>query len=79
MIIDLTVREIKDLAEATGLLTVKETELSDDVLDTIVCLARCHPDGLENDNGVKEHFSLVMYFESCPEEGVTPLGPPIED
>lgn len=42
-----------------------------------MCLAKCHSDGLKNDEGVIEHFSVVMYFEDCPEEGVIPLGEPI--
>ena len=79
MIVDLTVKEIRDLAEATGLLTIVEPEedMDKDDLETVICLANCHPDGLKNDEGVTEHYSLVMYFEDCPEEGVMPLGDPI--
>lgn len=80
MIVDLTVREIRDLAEATGLLTIAEAESAMDEadLETVICLTKCHPDGLENDDGKNEHYGLVMYFECCPEEGVIPLGKPIE-
>lgn len=78
MIIDLTVREVMDLAEASGL-ELNKTRLPDDhEMETVVCLAKCHPEGLANDDGVTEHFSLVMYFEDCPEEGVIPLGSPLE-
>lgn len=78
MIVDLTVREIMDLAEFSGLVLDKTKLPSDDDMETVVCLAKCHQDGLENDAGVVEHFNLVMYLDDCPEEGVIPLGNPIE-
>lgn len=77
MIIDLTVREIMDLAEASGLAIDKTKLPSEDELEAVMCLARCHPGGLKDDDGVIEHYSLVMYCEDCPEEGVIPLGNPI--
>ena len=78
MIVDLTVKEIKDLAEYSGL-SIDETKLPDeDEMETVVCIAHCHPKGLKNDGGVIEHYRLVMYFEDCPEEGVIPLGDAVE-
>lgn len=78
MIVDLTVREIIDLAEYAGI-TIDKAKLPDEhEMETVVCLTHCHPGGLKNDEGVTEHFNLVMYFEDCPEEGVIPLGEPIE-
>ncbi len=77
MIIDLTVREILDLAKFSGIV-VDETKLpNEEEMETVVCITSCHKDGLANDDGVIEHFNLVMYFEECPEEGVIPLGDPI--
>ena len=78
MIVDLTVREIMDLAEYSGFDIDKSNLPSDDDMETVVCLAKCNPEGLKNDEGVIEHFGLVMYFEDCPEEGVIPLGYPIQ-
>lgn len=77
MIVDLTLREIKDLAEFSGFEIDESKSPKGDDLDAVVCIAKCHPDGLENDNGETERFNLVMYFEDCPEEGVIPLGDPI--
>lgn len=76
-VLDLTVREILDLANFSGIEIDKSKLPSDDELDTVVCIAKCHPEGLENDEGVIEHYNLVMYFEDCPEEGIIPLGNPI--
>lgn len=78
MIIDLTVREIIDLAVFSGI-EIDESKIpAGDELDEVVCIANCHPAGLENDDGVIEHYNFVMYFEQCPEEGVIPLGNPIK-
>ena len=78
MIIDLTLREIMDLAEYSGFEIDKSKLPSEDEMETVVCIDRCHPGGLEDDDGNVEHFNLVMYFDVCPEEGVIPLGNPIE-
>ena len=50
---------------------------SEDDMQDVVCITKCHPDGLENDEGKVEHYHYVMYFDICPEEGVIPLGDPI--
>ncbi|SEQ48625.1 hypothetical protein SAMN03080615_01642 [Amphritea atlantica] len=68
---------IIDLALYSGV-DVDVSGVDDAELETVVCLADCHPEGLENDDGVIEHFNLVMYFEECPEEGVIPLGNPLD-
>lgn len=77
MIIDLTLEEIIDLAIHSGIEIPKENIPSDD-LDQVICITKCHPKGLKDDEGNIEHYKLVMYFEDCPEEGVIPLGKPIQ-
>lgn len=78
MIIDLTLQEIIDLAEFSGLTLDKSLLPDPEDLDQVICITRCHKDGLADDDGQIQHFNYVMYFEDCPEEGVIPLGMPIE-
>lgn len=77
MIIDLTLEEIKDLAEHAGFTIDQSKPPENNEMDYVVCITNCHPEGLANDDGKIEHFNYVMYFECCPEEGVIPLGNPL--
>jgi len=76
MIIDLTVAEIADLAVGAGLQLDPHVPLDQCDPDAVVCITSCPDEGVGGDNGTIEHYNLVMYFESCPEEGVIPLGEP---
>ncbi len=78
MVLDLTIEEIKDLAEFSGLTIDPKSIPSDDEMEEIVCIANCPKEGLENEDGEIEHFNYVMYLEQCPEEGCIPLGKPKE-
>lgn len=68
----LTGKEIKDLAEAVGLVicTMDYT----DELETEMTIIDCPPAGVMDDDGKATHYEHVAYLSEYPEEGTYPLG-----
>lgn len=68
----LTGREIKDLAEAVGL--VIQPLNYDDELETEMTIIKCPATGVLDDDGKATHYEHVAYLSEYPEEGTFPLG-----
>lgn len=79
----LTVREIKDLAEFSGLTLDKSSTTTDlDDIDAEIAIADCPPAGLKPDDdeegAVVTHYRKIAYFTEYPEEGAMGLGEEIK-
>lgn len=70
----LTVAEIKDLAEAAGLVLDKAVTYDDDELDMEYDIVACPKEGVRNDDGTPEHYKYVAYISDYADEGSYPLG-----
>ena len=68
----LTGKEIKDLAEAVGLV-IKPLDYEDE-LETEMTIIDCPASGVLDDDGKATHFQHVAYYSEYPEEGMCPLG-----
>jgi hypothetical protein len=70
----ITVEEIRDLARAAGL-TVDDTCMGQDEMETELVVCACPKDGLlDESSGVHEHYRVAAYFYDCPDEGFFGLG-----
>ncbi|MBL4864907.1 MAG: hypothetical protein JKY67_00850 [Pseudomonadales bacterium] len=70
MLITLTGKEIKDLAEFAGFTVTGDV----DCLDAEFDICRCPKGGFINDDGTFEHFRYVASMSEYCEEGYVPLG-----
>lgn len=68
----LTGKEIKDLAEAVGLM-IQPLDYADE-LETEMTIIACPEGGVRDDDGKATHFKYAAYLSEYPEEGVFPLG-----
>lgn len=68
----LTGKEIKDLAEAVGL--VIDPRNYTDELETEITIIDCPESGVLGDDGKATHYEHVAYLSEYPEEGTFPLG-----
>lgn len=68
----LTGKEIKDLAEAVGLVVC--TMDYTDELETEMTIIDCPASGVLDDDGKATHYAHVAYLSEYPEEGTFPLG-----
>lgn len=68
----LTGKEIKDLAEAVGLVIMPHDYT--DELETEMTIIACPSSGVEDDDGNATHYKHVAYLSEYPEEGTFPLG-----
>lgn len=68
----LTGKEIKDLAEAVGLV-IKPLDYKDE-LETEMTIIDCPASGVIDDDGKARRYQHVAYYSEYPEEGVHPLG-----
>lgn len=68
----LTGKEIKDLAEAVGLV-IAPNDYTDE-LETEMTIIDCPPSGVMDDDGKATHYEHVAYLSEYPEEGMCPLG-----
>lgn len=81
-IITLTMREIIDLVEFTGLAVINCEGISEDELDTMFTIADCPPEGVLNDGEPSDpasvsHYGHIVFCTDYPEEGCVGLGPEI--
>lgn len=70
----LTGREIKDLAEFSGLTISSRFALSEDEMETEYVITDCPKEGTLDDDGTARHYDHIAYLSDYPEEGVCPLG-----
>ena len=68
----LTGKEIKDLAEAVGLV-IQPLNYGDE-LETEMTIIKCPATGVLDDDGKATHYEHVAYLSEYPEEGTFPLG-----
>lgn len=68
----LTGKEIKDLAEAVGLM-IQPLDY-DTELETEMTVIKCPASGVQGDDGKVTHYEHVAYLSEYPEEGTFPLG-----
>lgn len=68
----LTGKEIKDLAEAVGLV-IQPLDYTDE-LETEMTIIDCPASGVMDDDGKATHYEHVAYLSEYPEEGTFPLG-----
>jgi hypothetical protein len=74
MNITLTIAELVDLAELAGLVidSVSDT-------DSELVITECPPEGvLDDDDPSPKHYRYIAYYAEYPDEGVLPLGEPLE-
>ena len=69
----LTGKEIKDLAEAVGLVIEGGHDYTDE-LETEMTIIECPSSGVMDDDGKATHYEHVAYLSEYPEEGTFPLG-----
>lgn len=73
----LTVKQIRELAGYVGIV-LDSTPLSAEELETeaetAITIEDCPAEGVQEDDGVRRHYSHVAYFTEYPEEGCMPLG-----
>jgi hypothetical protein len=72
----LTVEEIKDLAEFTGLRVIGK--LDEDEKETEITISKCPKRGVKEDDGSIIHCKHIAHYTEYPEEGVMPLGSPLK-
>lgn len=70
--ITLSGKEIKDLAEAVGLV-IQPLDYADE-LETEMTIIDCPAEGVLDDDGKATHYQRVAYYSEYPEEGMCPLG-----
>lgn len=72
----LTIAEIKDLADFSGLTRhgVYIPDGLDDDSETEIIITACPKDGIKEDDGSRGHYPHIAYYAEYPEEGVYPLG-----
>lgn len=68
----LTGKEIKDLAEAVGLV-IQPLDYTYE-LETEMTIINCPASGVLDDDGKSAHYEHVAYLSEYPEEGTFPLG-----
>lgn len=68
----LTGKEIKDLAEAVGLV-ISPHDYADE-LETEMTIIDCPAGGVLDDDGKATHYEHVAYLSEYPEEGTFTLG-----
>ena len=68
----LTGKEIKDLAEAVGLM-IQPLDYTDE-LETEMTIIECPSSGVMDDDGKATHYEHVAYLSEYPQEGTFPLG-----
>lgn len=68
----LTGKEIRDLAEAVGLV-ITPNDYADE-LETEMTIIECPPSGVLDDDGQATYYKHVAYLSEYPEEGTYPLG-----
>lgn len=68
----LTGKEIKDLAEAVGLVIAPHDYT--DELETEMTIIDCPASGVMDDDGKATHYEHVAYLSDYPDEGMFPLG-----
>ena len=68
----LTGKEIKDLAEAVGLV-IQPLNYGDE-LEAEMTIIKCPATGVLDDDGKATHYEHVAYLSEYPEEGTFPLG-----
>ena len=68
----LTGKEIKDLAEAVGLVIVPNDYTEE--LEIEMAIIDCPTSGVLDDDGKALHYEHVAYLSEYPEEGTFPLG-----
>lgn len=77
MTITLTGKEIRDLAEAVGLVIAKNDYAEE--LETEMVIVPCPEAGVLNDDGEPEHYRYIAWLEEYPEEGSCPLGDKLKE
>lgn len=73
----LTGKEIKDLAEAVGLVIAYHDYT--DEFETEMTIIDCPAEGVKDDGSEPEHYRHVAYLTDYPGEGVFTLGDEIQD
>lgn len=68
----LTGKEIKDLAEAVGLVITPHDYT--DEFETEMTIVKCPESGVLDDDGKATHYEHIAYLHDYPEEGSFPLG-----
>jgi len=76
IMITLTIREIKDLAELSGFYLVPDHQPTDTDMDTEITIDKCPPGGLLGDEEpiTRHHYRMIAYLTECKEEGAQGLG-----
>ena len=77
----LTMQQIKELAEFTGMV-VDSTGFDEDYMQGMYVIADCPAGGVLNDGepgdpDTRSHYEFIVYCDDCPEEGCVGLGPEI--
>lgn len=75
--IDLSIQEIKNLAQFAGFV-IDESALDEEDLDTEITIVPCPPDGLDDD-GVRRKYRMIAFYSEYPEEGSYGLGAEIKE
>jgi hypothetical protein len=74
MKVELTAKEIADLAEFAGF-TINRQDVAEDELETPYTVADCPASGVKDEaDGVPRHYAHIAYLSEYQEEGVHPLG-----
>lgn len=73
----LTGKEIKDLAEAVGLV-IADHDYTDE-FETEMTIIDCPEQGVSDDDEKPTHYKHVAYLTDYPDEGVFALGDEIKD
>jgi len=68
----LTGKEIRDLAEAVGLVVQPIDYVFE--FETEMTIIDCPESGVIDDDGTAKHYDHVAYLREYPEEGTFPLG-----
>lgn len=77
--ITLTMQQIKELAEFTGMV-VDASGFDEEYMEGEYVIAECPESGIKNDGEPSDpetfsHYEFVVYCQECPEEGCIGLGP----
>jgi len=82
--ITLTVQQILDLVEFTGVGVLSLVDVSTDELENEITIAACPVQGIKNegepdDPETYSHYDLIAYCADYPEEGCVGLGPELAE
>lgn len=76
---NLTIAEIKDLAEFCGLVLKEGSKNDTEQDDAEMVIVECPETGVKDDDGVARRYAHIAYSYDYPEEGCMPLGPELHD